>query len=136
MRRGERVLFVDYEDNPQGIVERLVLLGLTLAEIVLVDYRNPTSGIGRGLESVEGPYGLIVVDSTGEAMAAGSVDPNSDGEVAQWFTIAKRYARLDGAPPIVVLDHVPKDKDAPTSYAIGSQRKRAALNGPPTAPTR
>lgn len=129
VRRGERVLFVDYEDNPQGIVERLVLLGLTLAEIALVDYRNPTSGIGRGIEAVVGPYGLIVIDSTGEAMAAGSVDPNSDGEVAQWFTIAKRYARLDGAPPIVVLDHVPKDKDAPSSYAIGSQRKRAALNG-------
>jgi hypothetical protein len=129
VRRGERVLFVDYEDNPQGIVERLVLLGLTLAEIALVDYRNPTSGIGRGIDAVDGTYGLVVVDSTGEAMAAGSVDPNSDGEVAQWFTLAKRYARLDGAPPVVVLDHVPKDKDAPSSYAIGSQRKRAALNG-------
>ena len=128
-RRGGRVLFVDYEDNPQGIVERLVLLGLSVDEILLVDYRNPTSGIGKGIEVVGGEYALVVIDSTGEAMAAGSIDPNSDGEVAQWFTIAKRFARLEGAPPIVVLDHVPKDKDAPSSYAIGSQRKRAALNG-------
>lgn len=129
VRAGGRVLFIDYEDNPQGIVERLVLLGLTLDEILLVDYRNPTTGIGKGVDHVAGAYDFVVIDSTGEAMAAGLTDPNSDGEVAQWFTLAKRFARLNGEPPVVVLDHIPKDRDAPSSYAIGSQRKRAALNG-------
>jgi hypothetical protein len=133
-RRNGRVLFVDYEDNPAGITERLVLLGMTDDEIRLVDYRNPTSGVGFGVDALAAraealEYELIVIDSTGEAMAAGGVDSNADREVAQWFALVKRLARIPGGPAVVVLDHVPKDKDAPSSYAIGSQRKRAAVTG-------
>ena len=140
VRRGERVLSVDYEDNPQGIVERLVPFGLTLAEIVArrlphqPDQRHPGRGPATAVRV--GPCRLgRRRHSTGEAMAAGSVDPNSDGEVAQWFTIAKRYARLDGARPSSCSTTC-RRTGRPTSYAIGSQRKRAALNGPPTASTR
>lgn len=134
VRAGGRVLFIDYEDNPNGIAERLVLLGLTDDEITLVDYRNPTSGIGYGIATLQeralaGEYELVVIDSTGEAMAAGGVDSNADAEVANWFAIVKTLFKLPGAPGVLVLDHVPKDKDAPSSYAIGSQRKRAAVTG-------
>jgi len=132
IRAGGRALMVDYEDNPPGIAERLVLLGATDDEIARVDYRNPTTGIGKGgelLTAAAVAYELVVVDSTGEAMAAGMIDSNNDGEVAQWFTLAKALSRLPGEPAVVVLDHVPKDRDAPGSYAIGSQRKRAAVTG-------
>lgn len=54
VRVGGRALFVDYEDHANGIVERLVLLGLTDDEIARVDYRNPTTSITRGLESLGG----------------------------------------------------------------------------------
>lgn len=130
-RAGLRCLLVDFEDNAAGIAERLVLLGLDDDEIALVDYRNPTTGIGHGLEQLDTTvhYDLVIIDSTGEAMAAGGVDSNADREVAQWFAIVKKLLRLPGGPAVIVLDHVPKDKDAPTSYAIGSQRKRAAVTG-------
>jgi hypothetical protein len=36
-------------------------------------------------------------------------------------------ARL--GPAVLLLDHVPKAKDAPGGFAIGSQRKRAAIDG-------
>lgn len=74
-------------------------------------------------------YQLVVIDSTGEAMAAGGVDSNADREVAQWFALVKQLCRLPGGPAVIVLDHVPKAQDAPSSYAIGSQRKRAAITG-------
>ena len=133
-RAGERALLIDYEDNPAGIAERLVLLGLADDEIANVDYRNPTSGIGLGLNALreaehDAHWSLIIIDSTGEAMAAGAIDSNADREVAQWFALVKLLMRLPGGPAVVVLDHVPKDKDAPSSYAIGSQRKRAAVTG-------
>ena len=131
-RAGRRALMIDYEDTDAGIAERTVLLGLTDDEIDLVDYVNPTTGIGIGSDAITergSEYGLVVIDSTGEAMAAGGVDANADREVAQWFTIVKRFCRLDGGPAVIVLDHIPKDKDAPSSYAIGSQRKRAAVTG-------
>jgi hypothetical protein len=128
-RNGERALLVDYEDNPNGIAERLALLGLDDGEVNRIDYRNPTSGISLGVPTIGDGYALIVLDSTGEAMAAGGVDSNADREVAQWFAIVKQLTRLDGGPAVVVLDHVPKDKEAPSAYAIGSQRKRAAVTG-------
>ena len=54
IRKGERVLWIDYEDHASGIAERLVLLGCTVDEIALVDYRNPTSGLVMGLVAIEG----------------------------------------------------------------------------------
>jgi len=127
---GGEAAMIDYEDNPAGIAERLVLMGLSDDEIARVDYRNPTGGdLLTGLAQMTGAYDLVVIDSTGEAMAAGAVDSNSDREVAQWFALVKHFARLPSEPAVVILDHVPKDKEAPTSYAIGSQRKRAAVTG-------
>jgi hypothetical protein len=132
VRMGGSAALIDYEDNANGITERLVLLGLTDDEIARVDYRNPTSGIAAGHERLVADaahFNLIVIDSTGEAMASGGIDSNADNEVALWFAIVKRLSRLPGGPAVIVLDHVPKDKDAPSAYAIGSQRKRAAVTG-------
>ena len=134
VRKGQRALFIDYEDDPGGIAERLVLLDLTDEEVALVDYRNPTTGIGMGIEQLEreaeaNTYALIVIDSTGEAMAAGGIDSNADADVARWFAVVKHLARLPGGPAVIVLDHVPKAADAPSNFAIGSQRKRAAVTG-------
>lgn len=126
---GGRAGYVDWEDNPVGMAERLVDLGLSDDEIGRVEYRNPSGAISSGVERFSGHYDVIVVDSTGEAMAAGGVDSNADQEVAQWFAIVKRLGRLDGSPAVIVIDHVPKDTEAPKSYAIGSQRKRAAVTG-------
>ena len=83
------------------------------------------------MASSDAPYGLIVIDSTGEAMAAGGIDSNSDAEVARWMALVKQFGRFPGKPCVVTIDHIPKAKkgDDPTSYAIGSQRKRAAVTG-------
>lgn len=54
VRGGQRALFIDWEDNANGIAERLVLLGLTDDEIALVAYINPTTGIGRGVDALFG----------------------------------------------------------------------------------
>jgi hypothetical protein len=132
LRLGRRVLVIDYEDTIAGIAERLLLLGATIAEIELLDYVSPATSIEYGLQRAEAHadvYSLVVLDSTGEAMAAGGIDTNSDPETARWFTLLKRLMRATGGPAMLILDHVPKATDAPTSYAIGSQRKRAAITG-------
>ena len=129
---GQRVLFVDFEDNPNGIAERLVVLGVPMTAMSLIDYRNPTSSILNGLNTItetEHTYALIVVDSTGEAMAAAGVNSNDDGEVAQWFAIIKKLLRLPGKPAIIALDHVAKNQEGQQLFSIGSQRKRAAVTG-------
>jgi hypothetical protein len=133
VRNGERAMFADWEDTPRGMAERLVNLSLTDDEIALVDYRNPTSGLGLGLEQLAASelaeYALIVLDSTGESMASGGINQNDDPEVTMWFRKAKELAAFLGGPAVVVSDHVPKSTEAPSHYAIGSQRKRAAPTG-------
>ena len=132
LRAGEHVLLIDYEDTPAGIVERLILLGATVDEIARLTYVNPATGIGLGIDALERadiPWTLAVIDSTGEAMAAGGIDPNGDADVARWFAVIKHLIRLPSQPAVCVLDHTPKDREAPSAFAIGSQRKRAAVTG-------
>ena len=132
VRKGERALMIDYEDNPNGIAERLVALGVTLEQMQLIDYINPTRSMSSGWDAMADTpriYALVVLDSTGEAMAAGGVNSNDDGEVAQWFAIVKRFLRLPGKPAVITLDHVPKNQEGQLLFSIGSQRKRAAITG-------
>jgi hypothetical protein len=129
---GRHGMLVDYEDAPTTTTERLVNAGFTDQEIALIDYRNPSTGLGHGLDELAGcttDYGIIIFDSTGEALAAGKVG-NDDDEIASWFqNKVKPYTRLAGDPAVLLLDHVPKDPNAPKLYAIMSQRKRAAVTG-------
>jgi hypothetical protein len=129
---GQRVMFVDYEDNPNGIAERLMVLGVPLEQLKLLDYRNPTSSLimgTLGLNDSPHSYALVVLDSTGEAMAAQGVNSNDDGEVAQWFALVKKFLRMPGKPAVLTLDHVPKNQEGQLLFSIGSQRKRAAITG-------
>lgn len=129
---GGNAMVLDWEDHPSGIVERLLLLGCEPEHMAQLDYRNPSTALSVGVDRLLASlrqYDLIMIDSTGEAMAAGGVDSNSDQEVAQWFSIVKKLSRLEGAPAVLIIDHTPKSEDAPKAFAIGSQRKRAAITG-------
>jgi hypothetical protein len=129
---GGRVLMLDWEDSPSGTIERLMLLGVGVDGLCCIDYRNPSTSLLMGIQSgsMDGDYALVVLDSTGESMAAGGINSNADDEVATWFVALKQWARRLGDPVVLMLDHIPKAKDdSPTMFAIGSQRKRAAING-------
>jgi hypothetical protein len=132
LAKGHRVMFVDYEDNPNGIAERMMDLNVPIEQLALLDYRNPSSGLLLGtslMSDLQQSYALVVLDSTGEAMAAGGVNGNDDGEVAQWFALVKRFLRMPGKPAVITLDHVPKNQEGQLLFSIGSQRKRAAVTG-------
>ncbi|HLS00628.1 MAG TPA: hypothetical protein VK054_01385, partial [Beutenbergiaceae bacterium] len=70
---------------------------------------------------------LVVIDSTGEAMALDGARPNEDDDTARWFRALPTAIARRG-PAVAVLDHVPKANDG-ALFAIGSQRKRAAITG-------
>lgn len=134
MAQGSPVVWIDLEDSPATLVDRLInALAIdveTLRE--RLHYIRPAEpsqwGVGVLLEAVEaiGP-GLVVLDSTGEALAVDGVKPNDDDEVARWM---RRVARnvADLGPAVLLLDHVPKADEA-ALLPIGSQRKQAALTG-------
>lgn len=132
LKAGEHVLMVDWEDAAPGTTARLVKLGCTADDIARLDYRAPATSLAYGWVALVAStlaYSLIVMDSTGEALAAQGVNPNDDGEVAGWMSMVKKLTRRPGNPAILLLDHVPKASDNPHGAPIGSQRKLAAITG-------
>lgn len=135
IRDGGTAVLIDLEDNPHGAASRLRALGLTDAQIVDgLLYLWPQTAWGTVAQAAVAALidrhdpELVVLDSTGEAMASGGVKGNDDDDVARWFVACPKFIARRG-PAVVVIDHVPKDPNAPAKYMIGSQRKTAAIDG-------
>jgi len=135
MEGGNHVLYIDLEDHAGSMIARLRALGVgndTIAE--QFHYINPArswnvAGAGQLAQLCDThPVTLAVIDSTGEAMALDNAKPNDDDDTARWFRRVPRSIAAHG-PAVVITDHLPKANDAPALFAIGSQRKRAAIDG-------
>lgn len=134
---GRSVLYLDWEDDVGGSVLRLLTLGVD-PEVIRRHFIhvkpqakwNPLAeaSIVHAIENRD--VSLVIIDSTGEAMALDGAKPNDDDDTARWFqALPQRLVRL-GATAILV-DHVPKANEGggPRLQSIGSQRKRAAVTG-------
>jgi len=122
---------IDYEDTPAAIVARLVALGVDQVSIrERFHYVSPDGAVDR--DTVERLVALALdlwlIDSVGEALAVEGLSPNADDEVAQWYRRLPRPLAAGGAA-VELLDHVAKDRETRGSWAIGSQRKLAAIDG-------
>jgi hypothetical protein len=132
---GGNVVYIDLEDHPGSVASRLMAIGVARQDLIeRFAYISPDGGwnerAGEEWERfiVDNDAELVVIDSTGEAMAADGTKPNDDDEVARWFRrVPRRLARAGAC--VLVLDHVPKSKDTNDRFAIGSQRKLAAIDG-------
>lgn len=134
MEAGNHVIYIDYEDDAAAVALRF-LNDLRAAPSVLREqlvYLNPREALteeGRAhlrqtLENYRPT--LAVIDSTGESMSTEGVKPNEDDETALWFQRLPRWIAERG-PAVVVIDHQTKADGG--LWPIGSQRKRAAING-------
>jgi hypothetical protein len=135
IRKGLHVIFIDFEDHAGSTVARLRALGCTDDQIRrYFHYVRPTSGMEpEHMEFLLGqiavlPVALVVIDSIGELMAMQGVKPNDDDAVARLYrAIPRRLA--DAGPGVLMLDHVPKNNEHAPMFGIGSQRKKAAIDG-------
>lgn len=130
---GENVVYIDLEDHPASVVARFRALGVSDGALVRhLSYISPQMPL-RGeaadhLDELAQGATVAVVDSVGEALAMQGAGQNDDGEVAQWYRMLPRRLAHAGCA-VITLDHVPKAHDSPKLHAIGSQRKRAAVDG-------
>jgi hypothetical protein len=133
MRAGRAVAYIDHEGDPRSIVARLLDLGVTSDQIVhQFLYSQPETPLGEDAERLLTAFSdyevcLVVIDSTGEGLALAGAKPNADDEVASWFRDVPRRIANTG-PAVLLLDHSAKAAGGEL-WPIGSQRKRAAING-------
>lgn len=138
IRGGGTGALIDYEDTASACVHRLKLLGLTNAQIrdqftyIRPDGPLVTKGGKVAAHTLEQLADLaadiVIIDSVGESLAVEGLPPNDDDAVTQWFRRLPRMLARTGAA-VVGLDHVTKSKDDRGLWAIGSQRKLAAIDG-------
>lgn len=132
---GQSVVYIDFEDHAASLVGRLRSLGVhpdnIRKQFLYIQPQRAYSAeavvyLEAAVESHQPSY--VVIDSVGEAMAVEGAKQNDDDEVARWYRkLARRIAAL--GPAVTLIDHVPKARDANPLFAIGSQRKRAAIDG-------
>lgn len=143
LEAGGDVIYVDYEDDENGVVSRLLALSASpeaikahLAYIrpdepLLDRQHRPTQGLvdlTTVLDNGERMFGLAVVDGVTEAMTTEGLDLLSNADIAYWMRRLPRRLARTGAPTVVV-DHLPKDRGNQGRGAIGGQHKLAGLTG-------
>lgn len=134
IRKGEHAVYLDFEDDAVTFLYRLAALGVPYAVTVSnATYYSPVEPADeQALAELDQLIAdrdtqVVVIDSTGEAMAADGGDQNADKDVASWMRkLPRRVARV--GPGVILLDHVPKSTEGP-KQEIGSQRKKAAIDG-------
>lgn len=138
IKKGNRVLFLDYEDVPVSVISRMVDFGHTEQELVSQFlYFRPdekmNSAAWEMLESLlalpgEPVVTLAILDGVTGMMTQLSLKVNDQEDVEEFYNkLPKRIARL--GPAVVMIDHVTKSKDNQGTYAIGSQHKKAGTDG-------
>lgn len=136
MLSGAGAIYIDLEDHPRSIVARLRQLGVPREAIErhFVYVRPEIGGVAAATTAVgqlvaEHKAEIVVLDSLGEAMALFGVKDEDVPFSSFVQTILRPWSRTGAA--VVVLDHVVKNQtaDTPKLYSIGSQRKRAMVDG-------
>lgn len=132
---GNGAVYVDHEDHMANVIGRLLHLGCNrddlLQHFVYVHPEMPATAeaiavLSAGVARVDAM--VVVIDSVGESMAMQSMKQNDDDDVVAWFQRIPRYIAALG-PAVILVDHLPKANELTPLYAIGSQRKRAAIDG-------
>ncbi len=128
---GGVAVYVDQDDNgPDAVVRDLLRLGVT--PDALRDrfrYIAPDeSVVWSDLFAAADGADIVVFDTTNELLSLQRVNPNdNEGVTAVMREIPRRVARL--GPAVVLLDHVPKDPDAPRDGPTSAASKKNAING-------
>jgi hypothetical protein len=132
LARGQRVLYMDFEDTAPGIVSRLKSLGVT--DFTNLAYMSPDEGFGARakLDLSETLHiiapDLAILDGFNAAMNVLGLDINSNNDATTFAQLLLKPVAATGVC-LVYVDHVPKSKDARGKGGIGAQAKRAMTTG-------
>jgi hypothetical protein len=128
LRMGEHILYVDFEDTAAAIVSRLRALGVPDDRILeFFHYVRPDERLNVDAQTICPEATLVVIDGTTEALALFGLKLESNVDAAELLkAIARPFA--DQGAAVVIVDHVPKDREKRTRGGIGAQHKLAGTD--------
>lgn len=134
LNAGDYVLYVDFEDGPATISERMLALMVepdVIRERMI--YLRPEDALGeQGRALVEdfiNNYAptLCVADGVTEAMHLHGWSIKENDDVAAFLKAVPRLMVRGGAA-VILIDHVVKDRESRGRFAIGGQHKLAGVD--------
>ncbi|MDN3226322.1 AAA family ATPase [Kocuria rhizophila] len=137
LQAGQRVLYLDFESDQGTVVNRILKMGTTPAQVLAgLDYRRPDAHPRAGeaeraewQDMLSQEYALAVLDGVTEAFTLWGVDSMDTDSVTGWGrNVPRRIAASTGAA-VVLIDHVTKSTEGRGRFAIGSQAKMNYLTG-------
>lgn len=135
INRGNRVVYIDFEDSEEGVVSRLLLIGGTPQDISerFLYVRPGTTPAPAALRAFIARIGalqptLVIVDGVTEAMVMLGLELKENTEIAKFGRMLLRPLADTGAA-VVPLDHVVKNNESRGRYALGGVHKLNAVDG-------
>lgn len=130
MKRSRSVLYIDAENGPKLIAERLQELGAALDDLDELFHYYPAEvaldreSLARLTTTVDqvGPA-LVVFDSFADLLSIAGLEENSNDDCTRWMRTVAQPIKDAGAA-VLVLDHVPKGGKGPR----GGGSKRAKVD--------
>lgn len=140
LRKGNRVLWIDYEYSLDKLRNRLDTLRVPRDRWNLLDYVSPRDAltVKGGTSNFYGmdflplvasvPYSFAVVDALTGALSVEGLDPNVGPDVEALYRVLGKTLTDYGAA-VLFIDHEGKSKERDVRYSIGSERKLSGLTG-------
>jgi hypothetical protein len=132
MKAGGKVLFLDPEDNPQGIGSRFIALGGRPEDLAASFYyiENPEPDEYTGIHAwvKEHKPDLVVLDGLAEALAAEGLNEDKPADVLAFFKAKIRPFKKAGCA-VLISDHVTKDGESRGRWMRGSGAKMGNYDG-------
>ncbi len=134
--RGNNVLYIDFEDDEQSVVDRVRMFGVSNeAMLKHFKYISPPTPIGdKPHERARlGPLlkytttcSLVILDGINEGMGSSGFNPNDGRDFYTWWRlVAKPLIAVATGAAFIAIDHVVKDPEKQGMYASGSIQKGA-----------
>jgi hypothetical protein len=136
LKTERHVIYADFEDGPETMVERQRAMGVS-DELIgqFLTYLNPAGRFDDLAEAVledvikrRGLPALAFIDGVTQAMADLGLDPEKGPDVAKYYGGSPRWLARAGAA-VTLIDHVTKSREGRGRWAIGSERKLSGLDG-------
>jgi hypothetical protein len=131
---GGVVVYLDFEDAPAGIVERLRALGVPDEALARLHYIGPDETLHQAASEdlaatlAAAQPDLIVVDGFNAAMTLLGLEINDNGDATKFSQKLLSPLAATGAT-VLYVDHIPKAREGRGKGGIGAQAKRAMTTG-------
>lgn len=135
LKTDKKVIYIDFESDPQDIVKRLKALGVSRANLLhYFTYIRP-----EGVREVSDPYwqailqpdsaSMVVIDGVTESLTMFGGETLDNDAITRWMRNFPRTVASKSGAAVILIDHITKNSETRGRFAIGGQAKLATIDG-------